>query len=172
MARVAGKTSRVIRGRDLRESFRLGAVGFVTARAHQGRVQLRWRDRRGIIRVLRQSTVASLARDNDMSALLLLLDDFGMADLARFVAGVGYGPARGLSDRRPAIVTVLPKAPWHDRSTQDNECDQRDRHHRGQPDQVLCILKQGRFPRALPSGTICARICAILFDTGYLPRGR
>jgi len=95
----------------------LGAIGFVTTGAHDRRVEL-WRSNGcGIVRMARQGSVAGLAGHDHMLALFLLIHDVRMAGLTSIVAGEDNWPGRGLGDRSPAIVPVLPKAFRNDGGT-------------------------------------------------------
>lgn len=105
MAAVAGDSAGVICRHDLRKTLRLSAIGFVAAGTHNGRVELRRSDGRGIVGMLGLRTVARLARNHHMLALFLLLNYVGMAGLANTVAGEGHGP-RG--DLRHGITTIVP----------------------------------------------------------------
>ena len=109
--------------RNLREILWFGAVGFVTSGADDRSVQFYWRDGRGIVGMFGQSSVAGLARNDDVLAQLLLIDDVGMAALADGVAGEGRGTGRDFGDGGSAIVAVLAKAARDDGGSQDNEDD-------------------------------------------------
>ena len=148
MAGVAGDATRVIGRHYLGKSLRLGAVGFVTTGTYDGGVQFGRSNGRRIVSVFRLGSVAGFARNDDVLALLFLIDDVGVAGLTGIVAGEGNRPARDLGDRSTAIVAVLPKAAWDDGSTQDDERDQRNGHDDDEPDEVLCVLEHVRFPRA------------------------
>jgi len=125
MAGVAGYSSGVICRYHLWETFRLGAVGFVTAGADDGGVQLGRCDRSGIIGVNGLGSVAGFASDDHMLTLLFLINDVGMAGLAGVVAGKGNGPSGGFSDGISAIVAILPKTGRDDRGAQDGEDNHR-----------------------------------------------
>lgn len=146
VARVAGKASGVISSRDLRESFRFRTVGFVTTSTHDGSVELCRRNGYRIVSVLRLGTVAGFARDDDMPALLLLVDDVGMAALANIVAGKGHGTGSDLSDGGATVVSILPEAARNDSRPQDDEGNQRNRHDSGEPDEVFDVLQQVESP--------------------------
>lgn len=88
--------------------------------------------------------MASLTGDPHVLACLLFVQDIGVAGFAGLVAGMDNGPCRNLSDGGSAIVPILPKAARDNRSAQDHKRDERDRHHRGQPNQVLYVLEQVR----------------------------
>ncbi len=100
-----------------------------------------------------------------MLALLFLVDDVGMAGLAGVVAGEGHGPGGDLGDGGAAIVPVLPKAARDDDGAQDDECDQRDRHDGGEPDEVFNILEQVVFLRRTMERELRAKLRNAL---GYL----
>jgi len=91
MAGVAGDAAGVVRGNDLRESFRLGAVGFVAASADDGGVEFRRLDGGWVVGVLGLGSVAGFAGDDDVLAELFLIDNVGVAGLANVVSGMGDG---------------------------------------------------------------------------------
>jgi hypothetical protein len=68
--------------------------------------------------MLGQGSVASLASDHHMLALLFLIHHVGMAGLAGIVAGKGNRPGRDLGDRRASIVAVLSKTVRYDSGAQ------------------------------------------------------
>lgn len=140
MTGVAGKPSGVIRRGNLRKVLRFGGVGLVTARTHHGCVQLLGLHRAGIVRVLGQGPVASLASKNHVLAKLFLIDDVGMASFTRGVPGKRNRARGDLADRRPTIVTILTKTARHDRNAQDHERDQRYDHDGRQPNEVFDVL--------------------------------
>lgn len=109
MAGVAGDPSGVVGRGNLREVSRLGTVGFMTAGTHDGCIQLFGLQRSGVVRVLGQSPVTSLASDYHMFAKLFLIRDVGMAGLADIVPGERNRPGRDLANRLPSIVSILPK---------------------------------------------------------------
>ena len=90
-------------------------------------------------------TVAGLARNNHMPALLLLIDDVGMAGLARIVARKGNRPSCDLRDRCAPIVPVLAKAPRNNCGTQDDEGNHSYCHDGSEADEVFYVLKQFSF---------------------------
>ena len=141
MTGVAGKPSGVIRRGNLRKVLRFGGVGLVTARTHHGCVQLLGLHRTGIVRVLGQGPVASLASDNHMLAKLFLIHDVGMTGLARAVPGKRNRSRGDLADRRAAIMAILTKTARHDRGAQDHERDQRYYHDDNEPEEVFGVLK-------------------------------
>ncbi len=157
MAGVAGETCGVIGRRDLREAFRLGRVGLVTAGTHHGRIQLCGMHRTGIVGVLGQGSVTSLASDHHMLAQLFLFHHVGMAGLAGLVPRKRDRSGRDLADRRTSVVTVLAKTVGHYRGPQNHECRHRDDEHDCQTNEVFDILKQVCVPCVLTPATICAR---------------
>ena len=130
----------MIRRDNLRKVLRFSGVALVTARTHHGRVQLLGLHRTRIVRVLGQGPVASLASDNHVLAKLFLIDDVGMASLARAVPGKRNRSRGDLADRRATIVTILTKTARHDRSAQDHERDQSYGHDGRQPNEVFDVL--------------------------------
>ncbi len=114
-------------------------------------------------------TVAGLARNNHMPALLLLIDDVGMTCLARLVARKGNRPGRDLRDRCPPIVTVLAKTPRNDSGTQDDEGNHGYYHDGSDADEMFYVLKQFLF-LYLTSGAAYAQICVVILDTSLLLR--
>ncbi len=172
MTGVAGEPSGVIRRGNLRKALRFGTVGFVTAGTHDGCVQLPGLHRTGIVRVLGQGPVASLASDNHMLAKLFLIHDVGMAGLAGVVPGKRNRSGRDLADRRASIVAILPKTVRYDSGPQDHECHQRYCDDDGQPNQVFDVLKQVRVPCATLPGAICTQNCAMYLNTRDSSRER
>jgi hypothetical protein len=150
MAGIAGEASGVIGCSNLRKALRFGAVGLVTARTHQGCVQLLGLHRTGVVRVLGQGSVASLASNHHMLAKFFLIQHVGMAGFAGIVPGKRNRPGRDLADRRPSIVAVLPKTAGYDRGPQNHECHQRYRDDYCQPNEVFDVLKQVRVPVTVP----------------------
>ena len=142
MASVAGYSSRVICSHNLGESLGLGAVGFVAAGTDDSGVQLRWGYRRWVVRMLGQRSVAGLAGDHHMFALLLLFDDVGMASLANIVAGEGNRTSRRFRNRCSAVVTILAKTFRNNGNAQDQEYRQQYNDHRRQPNEMFYVLEQ------------------------------
>lgn len=105
--------------------------------------------------MLGQRSMASLARNDHMLALLFLICDVGVAGLANIVAGKGCRPGCDLRDRRAPVVAVLSKTARNDSSPQHDKRDQGDCHDCGQPDEVFCVLEQVRIP-ASDFGRVCA----------------
>jgi len=66
---------------NLRECCRLGFVGLMTANAQHRDVHLRRLQCGGVVGMLRQRTVASLARHVGMHSLGLYVEDFGVEAL-------------------------------------------------------------------------------------------
>jgi len=155
----------MIRGRNLGEGFGLGAVGLVAAGADDCGVELRRRHGCGIVGMLGLGSVAGLARDHYMLALLFLIDHVGVAGLTRLMAGEGDGSSGRLGDGSATIVSVLAKAAWNDCGAQDDKGNHCDRDDRGEPDEVFNVLEQAILP-APESGATCAQKMAN--DLGYL----
>ncbi len=143
MAGVAGKSAGVVGSNDLRKPLRLGAVGFMTSRADDGRVELS-RLNAGIISMLRQCAMAGFARDYHVLSRLLLVGDVGVASLASLVASVDDGSGGNFGDGGPAVVPVLTKTLGDNGCAHNHKCQQHDQHHRGKPDQMFYVLKQAR----------------------------
>src|SRR5208282_2459521 len=99
--------SRVVGRGNLWKVLRLGTVGLVTARTHDGCIQLLRLHRTGVVHMLGQGPVASLASDDHMLAQFFLIHNIGMAGLAGVVAGKRNRPGRDLADRRASIVAIL-----------------------------------------------------------------
>lgn len=152
---------------DLGKIFGLGAVGLVATGAEDDRVELGRLDGCGIIRVPGLRAVTSFARNHDMPAQFLLIDDVGMAGFADFVSSVGDGARGSLSDGVRAVMSVLSKTVGHDGGAQEDEGDQSDHHDGGQTDQVFRIFEQIIIPGVLfPDAAV--KKCNAL---GYRGRG-
>jgi len=79
-------------------------------------------------------------------ALFFQFHNVGMAGLTGIVAGECNGPGRGLGDRRPAIVPVLPKAFRNDGGAQHDKSNNRDCYDDSEPDEVFQVLEQVPIP--------------------------
>jgi hypothetical protein len=77
-----------------------------------------------------------------MLALLLLINDVGMAGLARVMASEGYGAARCFGDGGAAIVPVLPESAGDNGGAQDDEGNECDCHYSGETDEVFNVFEQ------------------------------
>jgi hypothetical protein len=154
----------MIGSRDLGKALRLSAVGFVTTGTHDGCVELRRFHRGGIVGMPALGTVAGLARDNHMPALLLLIDDVGMTCLARIVARKDNRPGGDLRNRSAPIVPVLAKTPRNNSGTQDDEGNHAYDHDGSKADEMFYVLKQFLFPY-LTSGAAYAQQCVVILDT-------
>ena len=142
MAGIAGDSLCVIGSHDLGESLGFGAVRLVAAAAYDGRVQL-WRLHAcGIVRVLGLRTVAGFARNNDVLALLLQVENVGVAAFTDFVPGMRNGAGCDLSQRRSPVVAVLPEALRHDRGSKNQENTYQYGNDCGKSDQMLGIFEQ------------------------------
>jgi len=108
-------------------------------------------------------SVTGFAWDDDMAALVFLIDHVGMAGLAGFVAGEGYRAGRGLGDGRATIVSVLAKAFGNDDGAQGDESNQGDGDDRREPDEVFDVLEQVVAP---PSGASCAQFAQYSWIAG------
>jgi hypothetical protein len=109
-------------------------------------------------------TVAGLARNNHVPALLLLIDHVGMTSLARIVARKDNRAGCDLRDRCAPIVAVLAKTPRNDSGTQDDEGNHPYDHDGSEADQMFYVLKQFLFPY-VTSGVVYAQICVVILDT-------
>ena len=87
-------------------------------------------------------TVAGLARNHHMPALLLLIDDVGMTSLARVVARKDNRPGCDLRNRGAPIVSVLAKTPRNDSGTQDDEGNHPYDHDGREANEMFYVLKQ------------------------------
>jgi len=170
MAGVAGDSAGVIRGRDLGESFRLGAVGLMAAGTDDGRVQLGRCNRCGIVGVLGEGSMASLAGDDHMLAQFLLIDDIGMTGLAGIVPGMGDRPSGNFGDRGSAVVPVLSKTGRDDGSAQHGKCQQRDNHDGSETDEVFRVFEQVRIPAPNFGRVLRSKLRNILGYCVFLPR--
>ncbi len=132
----------MIGGDDLEEGFGFGAVGFVTAGAGDGGVELGGLYGSGIVGMLGLGSVASFAGDDDVLAELLLIDHVGVAGLADIVTGEGRGAGSDLSDGGAAIVSILAETVGNDEGAQANERDQGDGHDDRKPDEMFDVLEQ------------------------------
>jgi hypothetical protein len=165
MAGVASETTGVIRGDDLRESFGLGAVGFVAARTKDRGVELGRLNRGRVVGVFGLGSVAGFAGDHNVLTQLFLIDDIGVAGFAHFVTCVGGRPGSGFRNGVAAIVPVLAETVGHNGGAEHYERDHCDYHHSGKTDQVFGVFEQvvcpsDELPTPLPKKT------AILLDTG------
>ena len=93
------------------------------------------------------SSVAGFAGDNDVLALLLLIDHVSVAGFAGAMAGKGNRPGGDLRDCGAPIVPILPKTARNDGGAQDDERNQCDRHDNGEPDEMFDVLEQVVFLR-------------------------
>ena len=118
----------------------------------------------GIVGVFGLGSVAGFAGDDDVLALLFLIDHVGMAGLADIVAGVGDRAGGDFGDGGAAIVSVLAETVGDDEGTQADEGNQGDGHDDREPDEVFDVLEQDDLS-APDSGRGCAQNCAMLLDT-------
>jgi len=95
----------------------------------------------------RKGNVTCFASDPDMLARFLLVHNVGMATLAGLVPGKGHGASCYLANGVTTIMPVLPKAARDNCRAQDHKGGERNRHHHGQPNQVLYVFEQVRLPR-------------------------
>ncbi len=113
----------------------------------------------------RLGSMASLAGNDHMLALLFHIDNIGVAGFTNVVASKGHGSRRDFSNGRTTIMTVLAKAVRHDSRTQNDEGYQGNRHNRGEPNEMFYVLEQVFLSFATLQGPICAHNCAMIFDT-------
>jgi len=122
--------------------------------------------------MFRQWSMAGLAGDDHVPALLLLLDNVGVTGLAGIVASKRNGPRRRFRDGGSAIVPILAKAGRDDCGAQDDECKEGDHDDNRKPGEVFSILKQVRYPCAGLRARSARMRCAMFFDTCYFFRER
>lgn len=142
MAGVAGESAGVIGCDNLREFFRLGAVGFVAAGTDHRAVGKNRLHRSGIVGVRALSTVAGLAGNVRVTAKFLLVDDVGVTAFADFMSSETWRPGSGLGDRVAPIVPVLAKAPGDDCGAKHDEQKKRQQHHSTKADEMFDVLEQ------------------------------
>jgi hypothetical protein len=104
--------------------------------------------------VLGLRAVAGFAGDDDVTALLFLVHNVGVAGFADLVAGMGDGACGDLGDGVAAVVSILAEAVRDDGGTKKDEGDQCDRHDDGEPDEVFNVLEQ--FGLSAPDRDACA----------------
>jgi hypothetical protein len=71
--------------------------------------------------MLGQGSVAGLAIDVGVLAVLFLVEDVGMAGLASLMASEIDGPGGGFGHRVPAVMPVLSEAFWDQEEADDQE---------------------------------------------------
>lgn len=113
-------------------------------------------------------SVTSFARDDRMSAQLLLVNDIGMAGFADLMTGMRDRMGGSLGQSVAAIMAILPEAVRHDGCAQSNECRDGDHHNGDEAYQMLGVLEQGRFSRPPePSRSAPYNKSVMILDTGY-----
>ena len=168
MAGVTGESAGMVCRHHLGKAFGLGAIGFMTTGAHDRRLKL-WRGYGcGIVRMAGQGSVAGLAGYDHMLALFLLINDVGMADLARVMAGEGDRPGRSLRDRSPAIVSVLPEASGNDGGAQYRKSNHRDCYDDGESDEMFQVLEQVPVPAPGSRRDLRLKLRNVLGYLGFL----
>lgn len=133
---------------DLRKVLGLSGIGFMAAGTDHSRMNLRRLYRGRIIGVLRLRSMTRFARDNDMLAEFLLVNNVGMASLAYIMAGVRNGPGCNFRNGIAPIMSVSAERLGNHGGTQQDEGDQRDAHYDCEPDKVFEVLEQ---KKSLPS---------------------
>jgi len=147
----------------LGEPFRFGGAGFMTLRAQHGGVRLERHDRNRVLRMLGLRAMASLASDSGMLALMLLLEDIGVAGFAGFVPGVDDGQCRNLRDGVTAVMPILAKAVRDEKGshTKERQCP----HHkqRCETEQMFGVFHD-RYQRNFRSSTAAQLYPAFSID--------
>ena len=146
MAGVAGETSGVIGGDDLRKSLGLGAVGLVTVRTNDGGVGQLWFYRGRIVSVFALGSVASFAGNVGVTTQFLLIYDVGVASLAGVMTRENWHAGSDLGDGCTAIMAILAKTLGDDSGAQQDEDRQQNRDDDGEADEMFCVLEHGCFP--------------------------
>ena len=141
MAGVTCEPVGVIRGNNLGEGFRLGAIRLMAADAEHRCIQLRRGQRCRIRGMLPQRPVAGFAVHMDVSAVLLLRDHVTVAILTRLVASVIYRATGNLRDRIRAIMAVLSEASRNKKTTNHQEDNDSRRENCCKPEQMTGILE-------------------------------
>ena len=131
---------------DLGESFGLGAIGFVAARADDSRVGQLWLHGCGIISMLALRPVAGFAGNIGVATELLLIDDLGVASFADFVSGKRRSSSGDLGDGITTVVSVLTETLGDDGGAQQDEDRQQEDDHNSETDEVFGVLEHGCLP--------------------------
>lgn len=131
----------MIGGSDLRKSFRLGEVRFVTADAQHGRIEFGGLDRARVIGMFRLWSVARLAVDVHVLATLLLFQDIRMAVFASPMAGVVHGTGCDFGHGISAVVSILSETLRHEERTHSDKRQADDDENSGQPKEVSGIFE-------------------------------
>lgn len=148
----------------MRECFRFGDVGLVTADAQHSRVEFGGLHRARIVDVFREWPVARLAVDVHMLAALLLFQDLGMAVFAGPMAGKVHRASGDLGDGVSAVVSVLSETLRHKRRTHSQKHQATNDENNGQSKEVPGVF-EGIHKMCLLS-TACRRwtMCAESHD--------
>lgn len=136
---LAGYPAGVLIGIDLRKIFGSCSAGGVAADAKCGGVGLAGIDRRGIVGVLCQRSVAGLAVHPRVFPGAFCLRNVGVAAFAGLVPREADGVCRNLRNGGSAIVPILPEAARDDKTAdrqkrQGSHCEQP-----GQTKEMACI---------------------------------
>lgn len=137
MAGIAGQSSGVVRGDDLRKILRLGGVSFVTADAKHGRVGKLGNHRARVFRMVGQWSVTGLTSDIRVLAFALGLDLIRMASFTRLTASELDGPRADVAHGSCPKMAVLAKVRRDDGASDNKECYGAERQQQYYPDQVL-----------------------------------
>jgi hypothetical protein len=140
VAGLAGKAAGVLVGVDLGEAGRLGGAGRMTSDADDGGIEFGGHDR-GVVGVILQRTMTSLAVDMLMFARLLGFGDVGMAGLAGGVPGEVEGLGRDLCDGGSTVVPILAEAFGDDEVANHQEDSEGDDEQEGKPEEMCYILE-------------------------------
>ena len=107
--------------RNLRKGFGLGEVRFVAADAQLGGIQLCWLNGCGIIGMPGQRPMARLAANSLVHAFTFHGKNLAVTALAYLMSSVGDRKRCDLADCVAPVMSVLSKAPRHQKATDDQE---------------------------------------------------
>ena len=131
----------MVGGDHLRECLRLGAVRFVAASADHRRVRKLRLHGCGVAGVPGLSAVTGLAGDVHVTAKFFLVDNVSVAALADFVTRESRSASGDLSDGVAAVMSVLAKTPGDNGGAENNEEQQRQKHHGCEADEMFDVLE-------------------------------
>ena len=92
--------------------------------------------------MLRLRTMASLARNNDVLPLFLLIDDIGVAAFANFMPCVSNRAGCNLGKCRSPVMAILSETLRHDRGSKNQDNTYQYGNDCGKSDQMLGIFEQ------------------------------